>query len=125
MKVNISMGKKTVKVLSLLQTAAFIKDNSIKMKYQDKEHITGQTKRHIADIGWKIRCMVREFFNGLTANSMKVSFKMIKEREKENSLGKMVVYTMASGKKENKMEKVFSSTKRENQDVEYGKMERI
>jgi len=51
MKVNISMGKKTVKVLSLLQTAAFIKDNSIKMKYQDKEHITGQTKRHIADIG--------------------------------------------------------------------------
>jgi hypothetical protein len=69
--------------------------------------------------------MVREFFNGLTANSMKVSFKMIKEREKENSLGKMVVYTMASGKKENKMEKVFSSTKRENQDVEYGKMERI
>lgn len=69
--------------------------------------------------------MVKEFFNGLTANSMKVSFKMIKEREKENSLGKMVVYTMASGKKENKMEKVFSSTKRENQDVEYGKMERI
>ena len=103
----------------------FIKANSTRMKFPGQGHTTGLIKKHTEVSGLKIRCMDKEYCSGLMASYTTDNSKMINAKALENSHGKMAVFMMENGKKENKMEKEFLLTNWVKQDTEFGKTERI
>lgn len=108
MKASTRTARRMARGRSPLLMGLCTRGSSSRMRFQVRGPTTGPIRRRIGATGFVTRCMVREYYSGLTANSMKEISRMINAKAEANSPGKMEEFMMVSGRTENRMEKESS-----------------
>jgi len=113
-----SMGR----VVSTLQTAAYIRVILMSMKSKGSEGTYGPTVKLMKVTGRVIKCMAKVCYFGRMEKVIKVVLQMTWEMDKDFSNGETAAFMRALGNKESSMESVNSLIKRASYVLENGKM---